>query len=274
MFSPFALLHSLPRHPPVSFRQLSDAARKQRIALALYRQLLRWCNETDESIPLSSFVPPVYMTAPQQIDHNRLFLLSDEEKSKFPTSSIIELKQITCPIRNSSDAKKFFRAVFRLNSEPTSDTDTQKARITHAFEAIRSLNELTQDVNRLKQNRANHVLRDGVEFRVGQVVKHKFETWRGVVIGWRRTERNDSNELHQSPPSSLTLKSYELDDIDSIRYTILLDSGDAHLHYSKRREAINLRRSEVFQSDLQLVEDERYDRFFFVSPCRFPMYPN
>lgn len=242
--------------PAVSSRQLSsDAAGKQRISLALYRQLLRWCNETDDGIPLPSFVPPVYMTAPQMIDANSLESLSEEEKSKFPANSIIETGQVTCPIHNSADARNFFRAIFRLNREQAKDADIQKQRITLAFEGIRSLNELSRALKSLKQNRAKHVLRDGLKFRVGQVVKHKVEDWRGIVIGWQRFEPDTRSET-QSQPTSLTQKSYEVDPVDAIRYTVLLDSGDAHLHYSKRRETQNLSQAQVFQSDLQLVEDE------------------
>lgn len=274
MFSSTSILKlSHRRRLSGSARQLASEATsgagKQRISLALYRQLLRWCHDTDDDVPLSSFVPPVYMTAPQQIEEHRLASLSEEEKVQwFPAHSIIESNHITCPIRNAVDAKKLFRAVFRLNRDPAAansddDADIQKQRITLAFEGIRSLNELSRGLQKLKYNRAKHVLRDNVEFRVGQVVKHKVEDWRGIVIGWQRVVESSSEAKNKeggsSQPTSLTKKSYELDPVDAIRYTILLDSGDAHLHYSKRRETNNASQAEVFQSDLQLVEDERYD---------------
>ena len=233
----------------------SEAASKQRISLALYRQLLRWCNETETDIPLSYFVPPVYM-APPQIDENVLKGLTETDKSKFPSNSIIEGNQITCPIHNSSDAKDFFRAIFRLNRTPATDAEVQKQRISLAFEGIRSLNELSQALQTLKKNRSKHVLRDGVEFRIGQVVKHKVEDWRGIVIGWERIDSDSAEKASQA--SSLTKKSYALDPADTIKYKVLLDSGDAHAHYSKRRETNNLSEAKVNQSDLQLVEDERY----------------
>ncbi len=262
MFSP-STLRGLSRSV-VSHRQMStESVDKQRISIALYRQLLRWCKETDDDIPLSYFVPPVHMTAPQ-IDVERLLLLTGEEKSKFPANSIIETNQITCAIHNSLDARDFFRAVFRLNKAPTKDDKMKKQRVTLAFEGIRSLNELTQALKTLKQNRAKHVLRDGVEFRVGQVVKHKVEDWRGVVIGWRRIDPLSSAKSDQL--TSLTQKTYTLDPVDAIRYTVLLDSGDAHLHYSKRRETGTNSQMEVHQSDLQLMGDERYASVCIVLP--------
>jgi hemimethylated DNA binding protein len=235
----------------------SEAAGKQRISLALYRQLLRWCIETDDDIPLSFFVPPVYMTEPH-IDVVRLSTLSDEDKSIFPANSILERNQITCPIHNSEDARRLFRAVFRLNRAPTDDAQVQKQRVTLAFEGIRSLNTLSQGLQALKQNRAKHVLRDGVSFRVGQVVKHKIENWRGVVIGWRRVEPNTS--AGNDKATSLTKKAYDLDPNDHVKCTILVDSGDAHLHYSKRTETSNLSRAEVHQTEIELVDEKRWVR--------------
>jgi heat shock protein HspQ len=89
------------------------------------------------------------------------------------------------------------------------------------------------------------------------VVKHKVEGWRGVVVGWERIDCQAANEPQL--PSSLTQKTYTLDPADCVKYTVILDSGDAHLHYSKRREASNLSMAEVRQSDLAEVEDERYE---------------
>lgn len=199
------------------------------------------------------------MTAPQ-IDVERLQLLTEEEKAKFPPNSILQSNQITCPIHNSKDARDFFRAVFRLNKAVTNDATIQKQRVSLAFEGIRSLNELTQALKILKQNRAKHVLRDSVEFRVGQVVKHKVEKWRGVITGWRRIEPNAGSSTGKyDQPTSLTQKSYQsLDPVDTIRYTILLDSGDAHLHYSKRQQSGTFNQAEVHQSDVELVDDDRY----------------
>ena len=255
MFSS-TFLHRLSTSTVHSTRKISSepAAGKRRVSLALYRQLLRWCTETDEDIPLSFFIPPVYMKEPQ-IDVGRLAVLSDKERLLFPSNSILETNHITCPIHNSEDARKFFRAVFRVNHAPTKDPQVQKQRVTLAFEGIRSLNTLSQGLHGLKLNRAKHVLRDGVDFRVGQVVKHKIENWRGIIIAWRRVEPNRIGM--GAKPTSLTKKQYEMDSEESIKYTVLLDSGDAHLHYSKRRESSNLSRAEVHQTEIELVKENR-----------------
>lgn len=197
--------------------------------------------------------------AEPQIEANRLADLSERERWMFPANSILEANQITCPIRNSADARNFFRAIFRLNRAPNTTANSEevhKQRITLAFEGIRSLNELSRGLQGLKQNRAKHVLRDGVKFFVGQVVKHKTEDWRGVVIGWRRFEPNTKGQTDH--PTSLTKKSYELDPEDTIKYTILLDSGDAHLHYSKRKDSSILSQADVHQTEIELVQDKRY----------------
>jgi len=237
---------------------------KQRISLALYRQLLRWCHQTDKHIPLSSFVPPIYMTEPQ-IDIQRLSsatTVSDDDVGsniRFPKNSILDRNSITCPIHNSEDAKQFFRAIFRLNqavSTKNEDVPIQKQRITLAFEAIRSLNTLSQGLHTLKLNRAKHVLRDGITFRIGHVVKHKTENWRGIIIGWERMKPIVADP--DDKPTSLTKKQYDVDEIETVQYTVLLDSGDAHLHYSKRRDTSNLSQAKVRQSEIDLVVDNRY----------------
>jgi hypothetical protein len=95
-----------------------------------------------------------------------------------------------------------------------------------------------------------------LNYYIGQpVVKHKVEDWRGVIVGWERI--SDQSESGSEQATSLTKKAYILDPSDTVKYTVVLDSGDAHLHYSKRREAKSLSISEVHQSDLVPVEDER-----------------
>ena len=43
----------------------SKKSSRKRIVLMLYRQLLRWCDETDKDIPLSQSVPPIHLSPPQ-----------------------------------------------------------------------------------------------------------------------------------------------------------------------------------------------------------------
>jgi hypothetical protein len=129
----------------------------QRIALALYRQVLRWCDSTEDHFPLSYFVPPIYLKPPQ-LDEERLRLLATGDDklpvrpSMFPPQTKIEENQITCPIHSSDDIKSYARAVFRMNEGPTSP-ENQKERISAAFDGIKSLSELTGLLEKLKEYR-------------------------------------------------------------------------------------------------------------------------
>lgn len=90
------------------------------------------------------------------------------------------------------------------------------------------------------------------------MVKHKREDWRGVVVGWERIDGDLKGESGQL--TSLTKKGYEKNSDDSedhIKYSIILDSGDAHLHYVKRRTSGDMSLAEAHQPDLSRVDDER-----------------
>jgi hemimethylated DNA binding protein len=91
------------------------------------------------------------------------------------------------------------------------------------------------------------------------VVRHKVEDWRGVVVGWERSDGESAYGEEQT--TSLTQKNYPLDPDDNVKYTILVDGNDAHLHYSKRRENHHVSAmTEFFQSDLEMVKDESLRR--------------
>lgn len=159
----------------------------------------------------------------------------------------------------------------------SSETDPQvfKQRISTAFEALKSLNQLTGGLTSLEEQREKHLDRTGVEYNVGQVVQHKQERWRGVITGWQRVETATSDDKL----TSLTRKSYdysssgdnESEDIGSnpsstdkeaigdsnIQYTVILDSGDAHLLGGRRNVHDESGEPVAMQSDLELVEDDR-----------------
>eukprot|EP00934_Nitzschia_sp_Nitz4_P007934 Nitzschia sp. Nitz4//scaffold20_size174350//19231//21539//NITZ4_002080-RA/size174350-processed-gene-0.260-mRNA-1//1//CDS//3329541743//7924//frame0 len=246
------------RHHVTPIRAFSsEVEAKKRVSLALYRQLLRWCNENDEDLPLSHFVPPVYM-APPQVDADKLkeYAASEELKAHFPPKSIITDANITCPIHTTKAAKDFFRVVFRLNGGTQDiNPDHQKEQVTLAFEAIRSLNELSTALVTLKRNRASHSIQDHVQFQVGQVVRHNVEQWRGIITGWRRIDlASEPEPAHE--PSSLTQKQYLIDPLATIRYSILIDAGDSHLFQPIRQETATYL-TDVHQAFLDPVEDER-----------------
>jgi hypothetical protein len=143
---------------------------KRRIVLALYRQMLRWCDETDSDIPLSGFIPPVYMTPPQLNENSLREMATNPESSvalMFPPKTEVDETHLTCLIHNSAEAKSFLRGTFRLNSAPA-NPDKLKMRISLAFDGIKSLNALKLALVDLKAKLATHRDREGVEFRVGQ----------------------------------------------------------------------------------------------------------
>lgn len=161
------------RHLQSLTRQFTSGANaKSRIALTLYRQLLGWSEAVEDDVPLSYYIPPVHMSPPQ-IDKSSLLLMATDDKSAgvdasfFPNGTIVEENLLSIPIRNAADVKKFFRGVFRLNSNPA-NPDTQKQRISLAFEGLKSLNELTQALDDLRKKRESHTNRKNVEYRVGQ----------------------------------------------------------------------------------------------------------
>jgi hypothetical protein len=95
---------------------------------------------------------------------------------------------------------------------------------------------------------------------LSKVVQHKTERWRGVITGWQREEKSQSNK-----PSSLTKKGYgegegapvATDDVQSdIRYTMVLDSGDAHLLGGASQVNSATGAQVAMQSELKEVQDD------------------
>lgn len=254
-----------------------DVNNNRRIILTLYRQMMQWCNKIDKEIPLSNYVPPLYLTAPDQLHPENLRLYYEQQQGEqagnnlFPTKTEIAEKHITCLIHNSKDAKKLLRAVFKLNSDhglvkeaqasTTAPEVDSKMRIEHAFDGIKSMNELSGILDSLQFKRTQHMDREDVKYHVGQVVRHKDLEYRGVITGWTRTNRsiNDGSEddLTAVQATSLTNKIYESDNPeDNIKYTVVMDIGDAHLHHSKiGNQTYNMGMAQILQSDLEVVND-------------------
>ena len=242
-------------------RRLTSAADNSRLGRNLYRQLIRWCKNTDKAIPLSSFIPPVTLKPPH-VEQASLQNWQHFSGLALPPNSKVQAHQMTVPIANSEDAANLFRVVFRMNRGETNH-EVFKQRISTAFEALKSLNQLSSGLASLLEQREKHLDRDGVLYCVGQVVQHKAEKWRGIITGWQRsTLEGDDGKL-----TSLTKKNYNenivsedkesVSDGGSIQYSLLIDSGDAHL-LGGRRNVHDLTGEPVaMQSDLELVKDER-----------------
>ena len=234
-----------------------------RLAKSLYRQLLRWCQDTGSDFPLSSFVPPVTLHAPTSIDEQMLqsllFQQADDDSimKLLPSNAKIAPTFLTVPIHTARDAMLFFKAIYRMNRHHHYHVDQnnnnidqhQKQRVTWAFQAMKSLNELTDSINEMKAQAELHKNREGVKFNVGQVVQHKKERWRGVIVGW---DHQDDRTI----PTSLTLKEYTRDATkENIQYTLNIDSGDQKGFQLESDAAVV-----VDQGDLVPVQD--------VSICR------
>lgn len=94
-----------------------------------------------------------------------------------------------------------------------------------------------------------------------QVVQHKTKRWRGIIYGWYRAMEQDG----ASKLSSLTVKDYsdgegetpvsgaENDQVDTIHYMIILDSGDVGPWPGNDETFVA-----AAQSHLELVKDQRY----------------
>jgi hemimethylated DNA binding protein len=254
-----------------------------RLSRTLYRQLLQWCHHRrriDPDVPLSLLVAPVFLQAPQEIDAYRTELLAHQfyeinasinadnadamdvrrARKLLPARAIVKPKQITAPIDSLTDLKRILGAIYRLNRR--GETEYQKQRITAAFEALKSLNQLSGGLDSLHAQRQDHMDRangsgSDVTYTVGQVVQHRHERWRGVVAAWER-KRFDPNAK-----TSLTDKGYNLQDnfenaamtqkeeepSFTIKYDIILDAGDAHSMASSSGW------SKAAQSDLMPVTD-------------------
>ena len=237
---------------------------------------------------MSHLIPPVSLTAPR-VDGEalkRLASLPTDERGEcivgttssseegddldlirihnmLPKDAIVDDNLLICPVRRAvPDLIGLIRAVYRINSPNFAESAVKpsdiKERVNLGFEATRSLNELTEVINHMNQQRKEHKDRSGVEFHVGQVVQHKGDRWRGIVVGWRR----GPSAPMQGPGggSSLTTKDYgtpaEKDACATIvRYDVIIDTGDAHLLGGKRNVDAETGFPLVNQVDLEAVDD-------------------
>ena len=70
-------------------------------------------------------------------------------------------------MHTSEDAENLFRVVFRMNAE-ISSPEMLKYQISMAFDALKSLNELTSALKSFKEQRESHLDRTGVLYHIGQ----------------------------------------------------------------------------------------------------------
>ena len=96
-------------------------------------------------------------------------------------------------------------------------------------QAVEFLKTQSEMAKRFQSSRARHLDRTGVAFRVGQVVQHKVDRWRGIVFGWDRVNPPPEGRL-----TSVTTKDYTIpEELKSepescqIRYCVKFDAIDA-----------------------------------------------
>jgi hemimethylated DNA binding protein len=243
-----------------------------RISRTLYRQFLRWCQH-GEKLGFPDYVQryiihPQYLEAPEEVDAYRLELLhaasnstpldsssngdaavAQKVLSMLPSKAEITRRSMTVPLQSFGDARGFVRAIFRLNrvALPDAKDDAvaheaqlgyQKRRRDEAFQALKDLNQLQAgDIQNLQLSHDKHFNRDGVKYRIGEVVQHKSNRWRGVIVTWEKQGESAMSSSQRQlnydlSKTSLTTKAYEKDDGESevdahAKYTVLLDVGDA-----------------------------------------------
>jgi len=214
-----------------------------------------------------------------------------------PRTAVVTDSKLTLTLTNTSEVRDVTRLVYRLNQETTGggvsgeeeDRKVLKDRTSLGFEALRSLNQLSELLEKRKDARESHMNREGVYFHIGQVVQHKTDRWRAVVVGWNRT-------IIDTPPisskTSLTQKNYdtistttddptaavldgEITETESndnkktqVDYILHLDEGDASLSRVRIMGSMTAQQNEleaVHDPDLQRLRNpfisHAFDRF-------------
>lgn len=253
-----------------------------------------------DRIPPITFVPPridknalltFSKTYKDEIENNNDLVSNDENGNKsrewrmkqlakcLPHNSIVDHRKLIVPVENASHVKAITQLIFLLN-QPTSQSNDDgyldsdivssslseldlKNRTALGFECLKSLNQLTQSLEKRKESRTKRD-RIGVHFEVGDVVQHKIERWRAVITGWKRK--------HLEPTStSLTDKKYSFgeentdatnittdkttDENRVVEYSVILDEGDVML--SRMRV---FGEKHVKQGEIEAINDDALKR--------------
>lgn len=138
-----------------------------RLVRTLYRQIIRWCNVTDPAIPFCILVT----LKPPYVDETSLQELASGDsfwKSLLPEKSKLEAHQSIIPVYSSHDMRNLCRVNFRMNNKHESSPEVTQERISVAFEVVKSLNKLSEQLKMRQEIRENHLDRTGVHFHVGQ----------------------------------------------------------------------------------------------------------
>ncbi len=263
------------------------------ISKTLYKQIIKWTKDTGD-VPFDP-IPPLTLAPPliekSSLEHLALMQLQEDDDEKtekdrrlmklLPSNTIFDSNQIVIPIEDANSVHNTVKFVFGMN-HPKINTDAEesipaeqeeerqlsviKDRVSLGFEVLKSLNQLSEMLNERKESRIKHQNRDGVLFHVGQVVQHKTQRWRALVVGWDKRESDAIDKLNrQNMTTSLTTKEYtgentsntnmnmmeeRHDEEEEVEYTVFLDEGDAVL---TRARVIGSKK--VKQHELEPVHD-------------------
>lgn len=127
------------------------------VGLSLYRMLLRWLHQ------------PVVREVP--------FLAGD-----LPPE-LVALGLSRQQLTNREGVQDAIVSSFRARAALTDPAEIGQA-LDLGFKALQYLNGQTAVLVRARERRESNRDRQGVQFRVGEVVRHKLFAYRGVVVGW------------------------------------------------------------------------------------------
>lgn len=134
------------------------------VGLSLYRMLLRWLHQ-----PIVREVP---------------FLAGD-----LPPE-LVALGLSRQQLSGRDGVKDAIVSSFRSRAALTDPAEVGQA-LDLGFKGLQYLNGLTAVLMRARERRQSNMDRQGVQFRVGEVVRHKLFSYRGVVVGWDRRPTMD-----------------------------------------------------------------------------------
>ena len=87
--------------------------------------------------------------------------------------------------RNAEGVRAAIRRAFRAPDDGAAGAPALGARLDLGFDALRALHEVVEpQLHTLRRRHEASAARDGVRFRIGQVVAHKRYGYRGVIYGW------------------------------------------------------------------------------------------
>lgn len=155
----------------------SSASTSRSVVLSLYRACLRWTQ-----IPLvvkSKFIAG---------DHLPLTLAALQLSPRLLT--------------NKEGIEEAIRMLFRANAKEM-DAKVVSEKMNLAVDGLQYLNRFTRVLRDAESRREANRARDGLTFRVGQVVRHKLYNYRAAIVGWDRRPAIDVSRWEGVLASSL-----------------------------------------------------------------------